>query len=387
VASADRRPAVGRRTRIGFVYLGEPHHLFHTAPVACALRAQRPDLEVVLLVLDAAHAPLLRDVEKAYGVDEPLPIEILREPRWARWLRFATQRRRPLKSPALRAERARLGGFAAIVAAERTSVRIRALSPAPPRLIHIPHGAGDRAAGFDRRIAEFDFVITAGVKDARRMLAERLIRPGSYAISGYVKRDLIQRMGRAPQPLFRNPRPVVLYNAHFDARVSSWKGCARELIRAFAAQDRFNLVVAPHVRLFADASRAERSAWERRAVPDKVLIDLGSERSIDMTYTSAADIYVGDASSQAYEFAMHPRPCVFLNDRGAAWRGNPDYRHWRMGEVVDRVRELMPALQRAEETFPRYRGTQEVFVLEALGAFDGRAPRRAAEAITQYLGV
>jgi len=373
--------------RVGFVYLGEPHHLFHTAPVACALRAERPDLEIVLLVLDPGHVALLRDVEKAYGIDEPLPIEILREPRWARWLRLATRRRRPLKVAALRAQRGRFESFAAIIAAERTSARIKALSRAATRLIHIPHGAGDRAAGFDRRIADFDFVITAGVKDARRMLAERLIRPGSYAISGYVKRDLIRRMSRGPLPLFRNARPVVLYNAHFDARVSSWKGCAREVIRQFATQDRFNLVVAPHVKLFADASRRERSAWEKRAVPDKILIDLGSERSIDMTYTSAADIYVGDASSQAYEFAMRPRPCVFLNDLGAAWRGSPNYRHWRMGEVVDGVHELMPALQRAGETFPRYRGTQEVFVLEALGAYDGRAPRRAAEAIARYLGV
>ena len=387
VASADCQPATPRRTRVGFVYLGEPHHLFHTAPVACALRAERPELEVVLLVLDAGHVALLRDVEKAYGIDAPLPVEILHEPRWARWLRAATRRRRPLKSAALRAQRGRFESFAAIVAAERTSARIKALSRGEPRLIHIPHGAGDRAAGFDRRIADFDFVITAGVKDARRMLAERLIRPGSYAISGYVKRDLIRRMGRTPQPLFLNDRPVVLYNAHFDGRVSSWRTCAREVIRQFAAQDYFNLVVAPHVKLFADSSRAERSAWEKRAIPDKIQIDLGSERSIDMTYTNAADIYVGDASSQAYEFAMRPRPCVFLNDRGAAWRGNPNYRHWRMGEVVERLDALMPALRRAGETFPRYRGTQEVFVLEALGAFDGRAPRRAAEAIAQYLGV
>jgi hypothetical protein len=252
-------------------------------------------------------------------------------------------------------------------------------------LIHIPHGAGDRAAGFDQRISQFDFVITAGVKDARRMLAERLTRPGSYAISGYVKRDLIHRLDRKPPALFPNPRPVVLYNAHFDARVSSWSAWAREVIRSFAAQDRFNLVVAPHIKLFADRPRSARRTWERRAVPGKILVDLESDRSIDMTYTASADVYLGDASSQAYEFAMRPRPCVFLNDRAVRWRGDPSYRHWRMGEVVDRIEALMPAVSRASEEFPKYRGTQEVFVLEALGKFDGRAPRRAARAIAEYL--
>jgi hypothetical protein len=372
------------RPRVGFVYLGEPHHLFHTAPVACALREERPDLEVVFLLLDPRHASLLRDVEAAYGI-EPLPVEYLHEPRWARWWRATTVRRRPLKAAALRASRSRFDKFAAIVAAERTSTRIKALSSAPPRLIHIPHGAGDRAAGFDERIRHFDFVITAGVKDARRMLAEQLTRPGSYAISGYVKRDLIHRMDRALPALFPNSRPVVLYNAHFAARVSSWSSWAREVVRSFAAQERFNLVVAPHIKLFADRPRSVRRVWERRAVPGKILIDLDSERSIDMTYTRAADLYLGDASSQAYEFAMRPRPCVFLNDRRVRWHGDPSYRHWRMGEVVDRLEDLMPAVNRASDQFPRYRATQEVSVLEALGPFDGRAAARAARAIAEYL--
>lgn len=29
-----------------------------------------------------------------------------------------------------------------------------------------------------------------------------------------------------------------------------------------------------------------------------------------MTYTPAADIYLGDVSSQSYEFLLDPRPCL-----------------------------------------------------------------------------
>ena len=37
--------------------------------------------------------------------------------------------------------------------------------------------------------------------------------------------------------------------------------------------------------------------------------DPGSPASTDMTYTRAADIYLGDVSSQVYEFIAEPRPC------------------------------------------------------------------------------
>src|SRR3546814_2965461 len=45
-------------------------------------------------------------------------------------------------------------------------------------------------------------------------------------------------------------------------------------------------------------------------------IDLGSERSIDMSYTGSADLYLGDVSSQVAEYLYRPRPCVFLNAQG-----------------------------------------------------------------------
>ena len=32
-----------------------------------------------------------------------------------------------------------------------------------------------------------------------------------------------------------------------------------------------------------------------------------------MTYTKQADIYLGDVSSQVYEFMLKPRPCIFFN--------------------------------------------------------------------------
>ncbi|MDZ7826952.1 MAG: hypothetical protein U5R48_14210 [Gammaproteobacteria bacterium] len=65
----------------------------------------------------------------------------------------------------------------------------------------------------------------------------------------------------------------------FEAELSSWPGFGREIVRAFAAQDEFNLIFAPHARLFDETDadlRAEIEAPPPR--PDRILIDLGSPR-------------------------------------------------------------------------------------------------------------
>lgn len=370
---------------MAFVFLGEPQHVFHAAPVACVMAQVAPHLRPLFAITDPALVPLLREVEAAYGVIQPLPIVLLEPPFWARLLGALVHRRRTYKALTLKRHRRVLDAMAAIVVPERTSTALRAQGVKRPRLIHIPHGAGDGRKGFDPRIALFDLTVVAGRKDARRMLDEGLIRPGHYAISGYIKRDLVQRRAGRPSALFDNARPTVLYNAHFDRELSSWRRHARAIIAAFAAQDRFNLVVAPHIKRFVDASRRERAQWQRLEVPGKILIDLGSHRSIDATYTNACDLYLGDVSSQVYEFVLRPRPCVFLDSHGVPWQDDPSYAHWRMGEVIAGPEAVLPALARAPTAFAHYREIQIQAVAAALGPDDGLAPQRAAAAIAAYL--
>src|SRR5205823_4898718 len=136
--------------------------------------------------------------------------------------------------------------------------------------------------------------------------------------------------------------PTVLYNPHFDPSVGSWPGMGRAVIDRLAGSDDFNLVVAPHVRLFEHAAATARAPVESLAQPGRVRVDLGSLASSDMTYTGQADIYLGDVSSQVYEFIARPRPCVFLNPHRVAWRDDPNYLFWRMGEVIEDLDDLLP---------------------------------------------
>ena len=104
-----------------------------------------------------------------------------------------------------------------------------------------------------------------------------------------------------------------------------------------------------------------------------------------MTYTLAADIYLGDVSSQVYEFLWQERPCVFLDATGADWRENPNYAFWHLGDVVTNVGDVLQAVARASERHGVYAARQKSAVDAAMGAERQGASVRAASAIADFV--
>ena len=115
-------------------------------------------------------------------------------------------------------------------------------------------------------------------------------------------------------------------------------------------------------------------------------LDPGSENSVDMTYLNQADIYLGDVSSQIYEFIYRPRPCVFLNAHGVTdWRDNTYFRHWQAGEVIEDITQLGPALARApQEHKDCYRQAQKDLLSDTFSITDRPASIRSARAIVNF---
>jgi hypothetical protein len=367
--------------RILFLFIGEPHQIFHALPIAAEMAAAGSDVEVA--VASTRHLPVVEQVAAAYPGFAPR-MKLLGQRGISRWLRERALIRHP-RLPILFGALRYLRQFDAIVVPERTTTAIRHFLPRRTRLIFTPHGAGDRAIMLDPRDRHFDFVLVAGEKSEQRLLEAGTIRTGHYALNGYVKLDLMARLDKTRTPLFDNGRPTVLYAPHFHRGLSSWDRFGRDIIGWFAAQDRYNLVVAPHIRLFAEASDADRAAVKALAVPDKVLIDLGSDRLFDMSYTSGADLYLGDVSSQVYEFLSAPRPCLFLNAHEVDWVGDPDYLFWTLGDVVDNLEDLPKALDQAIAHHPHYIDAQRERLAESIGGDPAGAAQRGAEAIARFL--
>jgi hypothetical protein len=99
----------------------------------------------------------------------------------------------------------------------------------------------------------------------------------------------------------------------------------------------------------------------------------------------AADFYVGDVSSQVFEFLIKPRPCIFLNPRHVTWTNDPDYDSWRLGKVVTSLTELDEALASVAEWQPAYLARQTEARNTAFPESTEPAPVLGAQAISKYL--
>lgn len=368
--------------RVGFLFLGGAHQMLHIAPVAAEL-ARMGGCAVRLLATSPADRDRLDALMTALGA--PMPVDMLPDPVWLGWL--ASARRRPTRPKRLQllTGRRMIGDLDLLVTAERTSTFLKRLPGPVPRLVHIPHGAGDRDQGFEPRLRLFDHVIAAGPKDRDRMVGDGLVAAEDISVSGYVKLSAVLRMrarAAAPRP-FDNDRPTVLYNPHFEPSLSSWRMFGAAFGQAAARMTDHNFILAPHLRLAEHLSARERRAVEALREPGRVIVDLGSERSCDMSYTLAADIYVGDVSSQVYEYLHVPKPCLFLNATGRDQAGNRDFAFWRFGEVLRDPDAIEGAIRRAPERHAGFVATQRAGVRDALGPFEANAAAEAAKTVAR----
>lgn len=361
-AGQSARAAPLRRAyrRIGFLFNHDQiHQIRHSLPIALALRATEPGLRVIIAVSNEAIAAEVTRIAHDLGEG---PVELVRLALTSRLGRAASLLAGKL-APAGKAllYRDNLDFFRsldALVVTERTSLMLKTrygLQDLP--IFLADHGAGDRAIGFGGQARLFDHVLAAGPKIRDRMIRDAGVDPERISITGYPKFDA------GPPPPFTPPpgwagRPTVLYNPHPAPHLSSWYRQGRSVLEFFLRSARYNLIFAPHIMLFQRpvAMTVDPPGiglpggipLRYRTAPN-ILIDISSRALVDMTYTAGADIYLGDASSQVYEFLSRPRPCVFLNPHRVDWCGDDNFAHWRAGPVISTTTALEEALDHAQE--------------------------------------
>jgi hypothetical protein len=352
-------------TEIAFLALAQAHQHLHWLPAALRL-AREPGVRVTVLASSRAGLKFIR----GFDPDGTLTL---------RWLPTPALHRDGLFSPPKRRltmllHQRTIGRYPTIVTTETTSALLRRLPRFDARMIHLKHGAGDRDGGYNPKHAAFDLTLVNGPKDKQRLIERGLGSDENIAVVGYAKFELAGAKRARP---FGDERPLALYNPHFDPAVSSWHAHAQPIVEAMGAIPDWNFVVAPHVKLKGGPSVSAPSA--------NVIIDRGSIASIDMSYTEAADVYIGDVSSQVYEFIRRPRPCIFLNLDRLDWPNDEHYAHWHLGQVIDSVDDLGPALARAAEVQPKFEPLQRAAVQSSLDPSPEPASKRQARAILDFI--
>jgi hypothetical protein len=320
--------------KIGFLALAQAHQHLHWLPAALELACRSVKVDVL--------CPSWAGLKFIRSFDPEHQLNLIWTPaRWRDGLFDVPPRRRVQRLYGWLFRR-----YPILVTTESTSISLRKDPKFKSKLIRIRHGAGDAATRLDdERVRGFDLSLVGGEKDKRRLIEAGLATDENCIVTGYAKFELV----RHPPRIFADERPIALYNAHSRPDLSSWFKDGAALVRQMEKIQGWNFIIAPHIKL--------EGGPEIQSACDNILIDRGSVRSIDMSYTQAASVYIGDASSQVYEFLVRPRPCIFVNSHHVEWRTGEQFAHFRLGQVIDDPAELPTALSQAEgcnrTTLPR----------------------------------
>ncbi len=384
------------RVKVAFLYNHEAgHQVRHSAAVIPALLDRHPEIDLSVL---ATSDSLLATIHAVCGPELEKRCRFIKlgTPAWHKPFARILDAVLPFsRLDQLYSNRTLFSRFDAVIVTEGTSLFLKKLNGLDHlKILRIDHGAGDRAIGFKPSFGRNDLVLLPGAKQRDRFLQLGYLRPDQIAVIGYPKFETVDVSAGRARKFFADDKPVVLYNPHPEPRLSSWYDLGEEVLEYFYNSRDYNLIFAPHVMMFKRRVHltVEGMALRMiRAIPEKyrscphILIDTGSAASVDMTYTLAADIYLGDVSSQVYEFLIAPRPCVFLDAHGTRWKDDPDYVFWNFGPVVTNTAGLDRVLRSAAIDRSIYGPVQEKAFTDTFDLQPTTSAVRAADAIAAFL--
>lgn len=378
----DRKSSPGSRGSVAFPFFGELFLIPHLLPIAIALARSAAPPRITLFVISSAHEEIVREALARCGV----AAVTVRRARGFRHLPAGcrTTPRLPHKLVTLARNAVSILRHDVAVVAERTSLWLPHVARCGARFVYNEHGAGPHANFTSRRNRSAARILMPGDGMADQLRA-RGASDAPIETIGYIKRDYLRMLPPDRGMLrFAEPRPTIVYMPHWLRGKSSWWLAGEQVLEHFAGSPDYNLILAPHIRLPASDPGFERRVARFRDCPN-IHIDTGSFRLVDRTYIDGTDIYLGDGSSQAVEFAERPRPILFLNPQAIDWRADPRFSHWQMGEVIERVADLGGALARAPAAHARYAPIQRAYVERMMGSDDGQASARAALVVLEVL--
>ncbi|MFC4291275.1 hypothetical protein ACFOWX_02485 [Sphingorhabdus arenilitoris] len=344
------------------------HQVAHSAGILGELALTCGDRPIIAAF---GSAEIKEQVEKLLTQDQVAAVQWvgLSLPSWLNFLLAPLNRFVPARRiMRLYWSKKKLRRMAMIVSTERTCLTLKRSwrRGTCPRFAYIPHGSGDRNVAMHPALKDFDLFLLSGQKVVDQIVGAGITAEEKCRIIGYPKFDILR--GRKAEKFFPNDNPTFLFNPHFDPHMSSWYEQGEAVLDYFYNHPEYNLIFAPHVMLFFKSlhiSPEYKVAKKRPDIADKfcraanIRIDTGSEKLFDMSYVLAADAYIGDVSSQVYEFLHQPRPCFFIDVHSGAPAQEPAYEFWRNGPVVQTAEQLFPLIPKWQEIGREYLAEQE----------------------------
>lgn len=290
---------MGNQKKIGFIFIDGIHHIYHFITVAVALAKKN---EVSILTFPAKHLILRAELDRLEGKN--VKIEKLSTEFFTHVTEKISKKKIPRASVWMKKNRNYIAkNFDAVVFSDfihHKFIENPDVKKIPPSF-KLAHGIPGRAYAYKEDIKDFDFQFLLGSFHKKQLEKRKLLRD-EHKIIGYPKLDAINLQQK--RNFFSNQKPTVVYSPHFIDEFSSWHNVGKEVLEYFYQQKDYNLIFAPHVQLFNKRKGISPAEVDKKFYEcPHIYIDLGSQNSVDMTYTKSSDIYLGDVSSQVYEFS------------------------------------------------------------------------------------
>ena len=337
------------KKRVAFIFFDDLHHIQHFVGIASEL-SKNDNYQVDVITYPGEHVYLKSLIQLLGGNKIKLVKVFTRKVR--QLIDKVKGRKRPSPLFLTKHNRKLMSSYDALVFTDfKTNYFSKKNNT---KFIYINHGSGDGAYGYKTdNLETFDLLLLAGEKIIERAYAEGM-KEVNYKIIGYSKFDVTMAEYEEPK-LFENNNKTVLYNPHNKVDLSSWYKHGIEVLEFFYKHKEYNLIFAPHINLFNHKYYLSPEILDKKYFDaENIHMDTGSNNSSNMTYTLSADIYLGDVSSQIYEFLHTRKPCLFLNAHKVDWIENPSYLHWNFGKVLSETTRLGDELQTAIATHRDY---------------------------------
>ena len=362
--------------RIGFLYLHHIHHIYHSIPIAFELSSLGFNID--LIISSESVKKVITELTELYP-KQKCNIVFLKGPAA---YRYANIRRKKYPRPKIMMQNYahKLNQYDILIGTSFETHRLfDQFCVNHPKYVFTFHGIGVRDYGFQSSLKRYDLLLLPGKNMANDLVKSDLVNDGNWEIIGYPKFDFIERKKNKINPIFPEERPTIIYNPHWNKKVSSWYGWGKKVLDFFLNSPDYNLIFAPHILI-----KEWKQRWlklSKYQTASHIYIDLGSHRSIDMTYTRIADAYLGDVSSQVFEFLNEPKPCLFLNYQGLKREKERDFPQWEFGNVVSDFNGLPAKLDSIFRDHPNFIDTQKTFIESTFDSTHLSSGRRGADAI------
>lgn len=367
------------KKKICFIYLDEPYNIFHSLSLATELnKSPHIDLEIF------ATPRNIEFLEKFSSLAHELKRTSVR-PHWYVQLPHLMEIKLQFRPSIFIKYRKKLASFDAIVCSLYDDDVLRKyLGTKTPKLIFAGHGVANRAYSYLNKIKAFDYLLLVGEREHKERLQRDQLTHNNHQVTGYLKYEICKSL--KSDDSFKESKPTILYNPHWHKDYSSFYQYGFQILDFFENQDEYNLIFAPH-QLLTVRNKNLITKLEKYTKSKTIHMDLNSFRLSDMSYTKAADLYLGDSSSQALEFMLHRRrPCIFLRSNFNKHNISEQLHSWEGGMVLDSFTNIKAIINTAFDNFESiYLEKQNQLVSNIFYQEEKMPSKVATQGILEYL--